>query len=310
MPVQRQHKKLNKTLLAHIALFVANLIYAGNYTIAKVVMPDYIQPFAFILMRATTGFILFQLVHHLFIKEKVERQDIGRLFLCGLFGIAINQMAFFKGLNWTTPINASLIMTVTPIIVLMVSAIMLGERITMRKILGIGIGAAGAIFLILYGKSAVNTPGSRQLLGDFFILVNATSYGIYLVLVKSLMNKYHPMTIMKWVFSFGLCFVLPFSVGEFSQIDWATFSPAIWMAVAYVLLFVTFFAYFFNVSALKALDASVASSYIYLQPFLATLIALLAGKDSLSSVKIFAGVLIFIGVYLVSSQSAIRRKDF
>ncbi len=295
-----------KTLPAfipHILLFLAQLIYAANYTIAKEVMPNYISPFGFVLLRVIFGLSFFLLFHTLFIKEKVDKSDIPRFILCGVFGITINQLMFLKGLNWTTPINASLIMTTTPILVLVISALLLGEKITSKKVLGIGLGAAGAIFLITYGQEvAINKNG---MLGDLMIFINALSYGIYIVLAKSLMKKYNPITVVKWAFTFGIFFVFPFGIQEVLAIDWASFPTAIWWAVFYVLLCTTVFAYLFNSIGLKFLNASTVSVYIYLQPLLAGLIALFFAKDVLTIEKVFAGLLIFVGVYLVSQQ----RKD-
>ena len=140
------------------------------------------------------------------------------------------------------------------------------------------------------------------LLGDLFIFINASSYGVYLVLVKSLMKKYNPMTVMRWVFTFGLIYVIPFGIGDVRQIEWSTFSTNIWLAVAYVLICVTIFAYLFNAIALKIVNPTIVGIYIYSQPLLATLIALFYAKDVLTIEKIGAGLLIFIGVYLVSSK--------
>lgn len=298
---------MNANLKAHIALFLVALIYGANYTIAKVVLDEgYIQPLGFILMRVMSGLVLFSLVHAIFIKEKIERKDIGKLIICGLFGVAINQMFFFKGLKLTTPINASLIMTTCPIIVLVTSAIILKEKVTSQKILGILLGASGAIVLIAYGQKVQFQR--NQALGDLMILINSTSYGIYLVLVKSLMKKYHPITVVKWVFSFGILFVFPFGIEQLSLVDWNSFSTNIWIAVVYVLLFTTFLAYLLNAFALKAVHASTASTYIYLQPLLATLIAIIVGGDQLVPIKLISGLLIFLGVYLVSAKTTFFKK--
>lgn len=288
---------MNPKIKANILLFLANLIYAGNYTVAKIVMPEYIKPFGFILLRVSTGLILFWLLLKGLKLQIPEKKDWPLLALCGLFGVATNQLLFFVGLSKTTPINAALIMTTTPILVLIVSAIILNEKITARKILGISIGAIGAIILILQGKQMVEQ--SSTWIGNLFIFGNATSYGIYLVIVKPLMKKYHPVTVITMVFTFGWIFVIPFGINEASQIEWHTFSSGVWLATLYVLIFVTFFAYLFNSAALKELEPTVVSTYIYLQPLLATIIALLAAKDSIDSVKLLAGVLIFVGVYLV-----------
>ncbi len=295
---------MSTRLKAHLALFSVALIYGANYTIAKEVLDnDYIQPLGFILLRVLSGLILFSLVHFLFIKEKIERKDVGKLILCGLFGVAINQMFFFTGLKLTRPINAALIMTVCPIIVLIVSAIILKEAVTVRKLLGIVLGASGAILLILYGEEL--SFGKDRILGDIMIFVNATSYGIYLVLVKSLMQKYHPFTVVKWVFSIGILFVFPFGIGELAAVDWSLFKSSTWIAVAYVLIFTTFLAYFLNAYALKMVRASTVSIYIYLQPVLATLVAVLVQSDQLVLQKVVFGLMIFAGVYLVSSKKPV-----
>ena len=295
---------MDSTIKAHLALFAVALIYGANYTIAKSVLDDgYIKPLGFILLRIATGILLFALVHRIFIRESIKRKDLPLLVLCGLFGAAINQMFFFMGLEKTTPINASLIMTTTPILVLLISSVMLKERITSRKILGILVGAIGAIILILYGQQInFNRNG---MVGDFMIMINATSYAIYLVLVKYLMKKYHPITVVMWVFVFGAIFAIPFGIGQFNEIEWSSFTSWIWIAVAYVLIFTTFFAYLLNAYALKTVQASTVSIYIYLQPLLATLIAVLVSSDQLVPLKAVSGLLIFIGVYLVSSTGPI-----
>lgn len=286
---------------AHTALFLAALIYGGNYTIAKEVLDnEHIQPFGFILMRVICGMVLFSLLHLLFIREKIEGRDIGLFLLCGLFGVAINQLLFFKGLKMTTHIHAALIMTTTPILVLIASAILLKEQITSKKMLGIALGAVGAVILIIYGKKfAYKKEG---MFGDVFIFINATSYGIYLVLVKKLMRKYHPLTVIKWVFTIGFFFVGPLASRELMNIQWNTFTPGIWLAVAYVLFFTTFLTYLFNAYALKIVNPSVVSIYIYLQPLLATAIALFFVKDELTLTKLGAGLFIFAGVYFVSKR--------
>lgn len=295
------------TLPAHFALFAVALIYGANYTIAKIVMGDgYLQPLAFILLRVISGVVLFSLFHRVFVREKIDRADLGRLALCGLLGIAANQMLFFSGLSLTTPINASLIMTTTPILVLLASATLLGEAVTGRKIVGIAVGASGAILLIAQG-GALSFKGDEAL-GNLLVFLNASSYGTYLVLVKKLAQKYQAITVVKWVFLFGALFVIPFGWPQLAQTEWHTFSLPIWLSVAYVLIFTTFFAYLFNAYALKSLNASVVSIYIYLQPLLAAVIALAFGQEELSVVKLLSGALIFSGVYLVSFRAQGGRR--
>lgn len=296
---------MNKIVLAHISLFVANLIYAINYTFAKDVMPDFIQPSGFILLRVTGAVTLFSLFYFLFVNEKVEKKDIIRLAICGVFGVAINQLLFFEGLNLTTPINAAIIMTINPVLVIIMSALILFEKINIRKGIGIALGLVGASTLILNGGSV--SGNTNFMLGNMFVFINAASYGLYLVLVKPLMQKYHPITVMFYVFGFGLLYVLPFGYTELLDVDWVSFPTIIIWEVLFVVVCTTVIAYLLNSSALKLLNPSTVSIYIYLQPVLATLFAIFRGSDSLDEMKIIAAVIIFVGVYLVSVRSVKTR---
>ena len=261
-------------------------------------MPDYIGPSGFILLRVIGGSLLFFLTYIFFIKENVELKDIVRLLFCGLFGVAINQLFFFEGLNLTTPINAAIIMTVSPILVIIFSAIIIKEKITIRKLLGIFLGIVGAATLIL--KSGSISLDNTFFVGNILIFINATSYSIYLVLVKTLMTKYNPITVMFYVFSFGLIFVLPFGLNELLEVNTQSFSKIIYLKVAFVVICTTFLAYLFNAFALKTLNPSVVSTYIYLQPVLASVVAIFLKSDSLDFIKILSALFIFSAVYLVS----------
>jgi drug/metabolite transporter (DMT)-like permease len=213
---------LNRIFLSHAALFIVNLIYALNYSIAKDVMPDYIEPSGFILLRVIGGSLLFFFTYLFFVKERVKKQDVFRLMLCGLFGVAINQLFFFEGLNLTTPINAAIIMTISPVLVIIISAILIKEKITIRKIIGIFLGIIGACVLIL--NSGDISFENNFFVGNILVLINATSYAVYLVLVKTLMKRYNPITVMFYVFIFGLIFVLPFGIDEIQKIELVTFT--------------------------------------------------------------------------------------
>lgn len=296
---------MSSNLKAHLALFGANVIYGLNYSIAKDVMPNYILPFGFIFCRVLGAMGLFWLVQS-FSYEKVEKKDFLLLAVCGFFGVAANQLMFFYGLNITTPINAGIIMTSNPILVLIASAIILKNRITAFKIGGIFLGITGALLLLLF-KSDFSF-GSETILGDFFIFLNALSYGVYLVIVAPLMKKYSPLTVIKWVFTFGFIFVLPFGFNQFTEIDWNSFNSDIWLKFGFVIVGTTFLAYLFNIYGLKKLSPSVVSTYIYLQPLLATVFAIWAGKDTLDWIKIVAAILIFSGVFMVSKTKTTKNQ--
>ena len=264
------------------------------------------MPSGFILLRVSSAVFLFSIVYFLFIREKIKKKDLVRLAVCGLFGVAVNQLFFFEGLNLTSPINASIIMTTNPIIVLVISFIFLKDKITGYKLFGVLLGIFGAWNLILNSNNMSFSSGSG--LGDIFVLINATSYGLYLVLVKPLMSKYNPITILFIVFSFGLIFVFPFGYNELSLVDWTEIPNNIWFEIGFVVLFTTFFAYLLNAFALKNVSPNTVSIYIYLQPVLASFFAIYWGADELKEDKIIAALFIFAGVYLVSKESEKRSK--
>lgn len=296
-----------KTFYAHLAVLSANLIYGANYSIAKQAMPAYIEAFGFIFIRVLVTALIFFVLGFLSGNEKVDKQDFGKLFLCAVFGVAINQLLFFSGLDLTAPINASLMMTTNPIMVLIVASLIIKEKITIRKVTGIIVGIIGASTLLLWGKTAAFSTASA--LGDFFILINSLSWGVFLIIVKPLMQKYKTITVMKWVFIFGSVLVFPFGWKQFNAIEWHTFDTGIWLVVFYVVIVTTSVAYMLNTYALKNLSPSTVSAYIYLQPLFATIIAIMIGKDQLNILHVISAILIFTGVYLVTSGNFKEMKD-
>lgn len=284
--------------LPYLALFGANLIYAINYGVAKDVMGEgYLQSFSFILFRVVGAVFLFWLVSIFQKKEKIEKADYLTFFLCGFFGVAANQLMFFEGLDNTSAINASIIMVTNPILVLVLAAIILKEAISLRRLLGVVIGLTGAILLIIY--QSPNGESEATFKGDVLILLNAASYGVYLIIAKPLMKKYSPLTVIKWTFTFGLIFVIPFGGSQISEINW-TMPPDIIMEIIFVIVFTTFFAYLLNIYGLKKVSPTVTSSFIYLQPILTSTIAAIFGTEMLNFEKMMYGLIIFLGVFLVS----------
>ena len=291
---------MNKGIIkAHLALLIANIIYALNYDWAKDVMEgDHVQPFAFILLRVTGACILFWSLAFVFY-EKVAKKDLIKMLLCGLFGVAANQLMFFQGLDLTSRIHASIIMVSSPVLVALLSMFLLKERITISRFLGISLGIGGASYLILQNDSSGSGASFN---GDIFVFMNAASYGLYLVLVKSLMKKYAPLTVIRWVFTFGLLFVIPFGIPQIGSID-LNMPDNIIFKITLVIVFTTFFCYLLNIYGIKRVSPTVVSSYIYLQPILTAIFALLANDESLDINMIISSTAIFMGVYLVSIPS-------
>ena len=296
----------NKNLKAHLALLFVTIFYGANYTIAKEVMPNYIHPFGFILTRAMGATILYWLFSFTYKTVKIEKKDFPKLMLLAVFAVAANQLTFFTGLNITTPVNASIIMITNPIVVVVLSVFFLKEKISSWKIFGIIFGISGASILLLFKKNFSFGPQTME--GDLFVFLNSIFWAIYLILVKPLLKKYPAKAIMKWIFLFGTIYVIPFGYTDFVAVNWASIPMFVWGCILFVVVIVTFVTYFLNTYALQELSPSVVSSYIYLQPVFATIIALLFKKDELNAIKIMAAFLICFGVYFSTKTSGLKKK--
>ncbi|MFC4723059.1 DMT family transporter [Geojedonia litorea] len=292
---------MDKRTLALLAAFGASAIYGINHTVAKGVMPTYIQPYGFILLRVLGAAILFWLISFWAPKERVEKKDWIRLLACAIFGMAINMLMFFKGLSLSTPINSSVMITISPIIIFLLSVLILKERITLLKIIGIFIGFGGALSLILFAETTAQNAENIPL-GNALFLINATSYAIYLILIKPLTAKYHVITLMKWLFLFGVIINLPITWNEFQAVEWQQLPLNVIFKMTFVVVGTTFLTYLLNVFALKQLNASTIGVFMYLQPLLGILYAILVGSDTLNVLKVFAAGLVFLGVYLVTKR--------
>jgi drug/metabolite transporter (DMT)-like permease len=293
--------------LALIGATMVSLIYGVTFTIAKDVMPAYVGPYGFISIRVGISALLFWIVWLPLKKEKIDKADFPRIIAAAFFGVALNMLTFFKGLSLTSPISASVIMVTTPIIVLVLSAIIIRERMQKRKILGILLGLAGTALLILYGKSIGRSVNDG--FGNFLVLVNTVSYGFYLILVKKLMDKYTAFTFVKWVYFFGFIMVLPFGLSELSSVTWETLPVDIIWKIIFVVVFSTFLTYLLNLLSMKTLQPTTVAVFIYLQPLFATVFAIGLGKDELSWVKIISAAMIFSGVFLVTQRKKLAPAE-
>jgi drug/metabolite transporter (DMT)-like permease len=298
---------LLNTIKAHSAVLGTNLFFAINYSLIKFVSPSLAGPFAVTLLRSGGSLLLFWLAWFF---EKgpagIHKKDIGRFAACGILGIAINQMLFIKGLTLTSTIHASLLTLATPLLVTVFALWVLKEGFTLYKALGLLLGIGGALLLILQKQGGDSSPD--YLYGDLLILLNAIAYAGYFILVKPLTEKYSPLHVVRWAFTFGCILVLPFSWKETAAIHWAAFDAAHAVALIVVVVAGTFLAYYFNAYAIDKLGPAISGTYIYTQPLFAVLIATLLLGESMTVQKILAALLIFGGVYLVSFQPR-RRKD-
>lgn len=290
---------MKTTTRAHIAVLCTNLFFAANFSLIKMISPSLIGPLAVNLIRATVCVLLFWMVWS-FGKTSaaIQRKDLGRFLLCGLTGVALNQILFVKGLTLTSTIHASFLMLVTPLVVTLFAVWVLKESFTLLKAIGLMLGIGGSVFLIMQKESGEHA--SNYLLGDILIIINAISYSIYFIIVKPLMQTYGPLHVIRWVFTLGAIMIIPFGWVETSEINWTSFQWQHFAALATVVITGTFLAYYFNAYGIQHIGAGITGTYIYTQPVFAVLIAVIFLDENLSWQKLLAACLIFSGVYLVS----------
>jgi len=288
---------------AHLSLLAANIIYGLNYSIAKSVMPDSIKPFALVSLRSISTAALFWITSLFMPKEPVKNKDLLFLFGVSFFGVVINQTLFLVGLDMTSPINSSIILSTNPIFAFVFAALILKERITFLKGTGLAIGLSGVLLLIL--QNGTPDISSSTFIGDTYTLVNTISWAFYTVIIKRMLERYHPITVMKWTFLFGMLINLPLGYNQWSTMDWSAISLNAWLAIGFVVVFATYLGYLLITFGLRKLSPTVVSTYTYTQPIIAAYLASLMGQDHITLVMVISALLIFAGVFVVSRQKNI-----
>ncbi|HRD57957.1 MAG TPA: DMT family transporter [Ferruginibacter sp.] len=303
---------MKNTTKAHLALLGTNLFFAINFSAIKFLVNDgFIQAFALNLVRVAVSVVLLWM---LFLvkptKMPIQKKHVGRFLLCALLGIAINQLLFVKGLSLTYSIHASLLMLTTPILITILAAWFLKEKLNALKIAGLLLGIGGAVILIAGRTGSSNALD--VLLGDVLVIINAVAYTFYFILVKPLMQIYNAMGIIRIVFTIGFFMMLPFCWTEFEATNFSNFTTNAWLALACIAVCGTFLAYAFNIYGIKILGASIAGAYIYSQVVFASVIAAVFMGEEITVVKLVAGGCIMLGVYLSNRPTktkAIQNSD-
>ena len=288
---------------AYAAAIGANFIFGSSYAVVKFLTPQYMHPFALNMSRIIVAVSLFWVLNIIQpAKVKIDKKDVPRFLICALTGIVINQIFFIKGLSLTSTIHTSLLSLGTPIFITIIAAWILHEKFTLLKAIGLAMGIGGASLLILMKDH--QPTGANILLGDVYVLINAISYAFYLVLVRPLMQKYSPVQVLRWVFTIGAFGIIPFGMPQFIQVNWGAFQATQIIALGYVTVFTTFFAYLFTVYSISTIGPSATGVFTYTQPVFAAIIAILFAGEQLDGTKIIAGLLIFLGVYLTNLKNS------
>jgi drug/metabolite transporter (DMT)-like permease len=285
---------------AHIAIALASLLFGMNYWIGKKLMPDFMDPYQITFYRLLGAFLICYIYEKIWVRVKIDRKDLLKIALLSFTGVAISQLLFFVGLSYTSPVDASIIHAFSPIVILLMAAFIVKEKITGVRIVGIVIGAVGAIMIVAVNQNSELAPGSLK--GNLLVLANITLYSYYIVMIKPLMAKYNVFTLMKWLFLFAIIFVAPFSIKPVLETNFSAFTGYAWFSLFYVIIGTTFLAYILTVFALRYLSSVVVGFYIYIQPLVSVIAGLLLFSEKLTFVKIIAGLLIFLGIFLVNRQ--------
>lgn len=292
---------------AHLAVLGANIIFGLNYSTVKFLTSNYMHPWAMNLVRIAVSAVLLWL---LFFFQKdgfgFRKKDAGRFVICALTGVAINQLLFTKGLSLTTSIHASLLALGTPIFITAIAAWVLNETFTWNKAIGLLLGVGGAMLLILSKTNHVSPNAAASLPGDIMVIVNAISYAFYFVWVKPLMNSYRAVHVLRWTFTIGVFFILPFGLQPAIETNWQALTINAWLALAFVVIGATFFAYLLNIYGLKVLGPSITGTYIYTQPIFAAVIGIIFLGEPLGWVQVMCALMIGLGVYVVNRKTKLR----
>ena len=292
----------------HILIMLANILFGASMSVFKYLLTADVPPEAITIMRAIFACMMFWLVSFFMPKEKVLPKDLCLLFVCALCGVGINQWLFVIGLKNSSPVNASIIATAVPIFVLLLAALVLKEPITAKKSLGVFLGVSGGLLLVF--NSTQTTSGTNSLWGDMLMLLNQLMYSVYLVLSKPLSRRYSSVIMMKWMFLFSTLALAPFCLQYMQYVPMfhrETFNVSQLYALLYLLFGATFVSFMLIPMALKQIRPTTVSMYNYVQPIIASAIAVAVGQDTFSMQKLLSAALVFVGVYLVTQSK--KRKD-
>ncbi|MFM2375319.1 MAG: hypothetical protein RLZZ165_416 [Bacteroidota bacterium] len=291
-------------MLAHIALAAVAVFYGLNYFVLKPVFEAGIGSLEVLAIRCTVTSIFFWVYHRLAVKERIrERQDYWRLLLAALFGVSINQLFFLWGMEHTSRVNSAVLMILAPVFVFFMAWILREERFSMRTLSGLLISFTGAIGLVLADSKQNFMISGATVAGDAMIMVNAASYGLYLVFIRPLILKYNTFTIIKWLFLFGSVPNILIGLYPLSQTTATEFTTPIVLRIGYLIAFATIGAYWLNAWAMKRLPASAVGVYIYVQPVFVALVSILLDLREVTRLTVPFILLIFAGVWLVNMRN-------
>ena len=296
---------MNKNVQGHIFALTANILWGLMAPIGKSALMEF-SALSVTTFRMVGAAACFWLLSAFCKREHVDHRDMLKIFFASLFALVFNQGVYIFGLSMTSPIDASIVTTTLPIVTMIIAAIYLKEPVTNLKVLGIFVGAMGALILIMSSQTAGG--GNSSIIGDLLCLVAQISFSIYLTVFKGLSQKYSPITLNKWMFVYASMCYIPFSYHDVASIQWAEISTAAFVQVGYVVVGGSFLDYIFIMTAQRLMRPTVVSMYNYMQPIVASIAAIIMGLGVFGWEKGAAIALVFLGVYIVTKSKS--KADF
>lgn len=293
---------------AHLAILFANVAWGLMSPFSKdILLSGAISGLALSGLRIFGGALLFLIFSFILPKsmeanQHIERKDWWKIFLCSILMISANQGLFIIGIGFTNPIDSSVMSSLTPILTMILAALILKFPITWLKGVGVGIGLAGALLLVSASGSV--TQASNPVMGDTLCFTAQMCAAIYYVVFREVIMKYSSFTLMKWMFLLSAVTYVPFSIPDILKINFGQLPSYIWLELAYIVCFATFLGYLCIPFSQKYLKPTMVSMYNYLQPVFATVMAIMLGVGDFTFVKVMAALMIFAGVYFVNLSSS------
>ncbi|WP_196884873.1 DMT family transporter [Aureivirga sp. CE67] len=294
---------MSQFLKAHLAVFLAYIFLAINLVVSKILMPDVMDPSSLLFLRIIAS-LPFLVIFYILNFQKVAKKDIGILILCSVLGIVLDNAGFYFGLNLTSPIDATIIMTLAPIFTLIISVFLKFEKLNTLKILGIALGAIGAILLITHSNESSK---GATLSGNLIFLGASIVYGLYVVFSKPLIKKYNAQTVLFWLFAIGTIFIFPTTINSVLEVNWSEINFGNYLLISYTVILGTVLSYLLAIYSLKHLAPSTSASYIYIQPIIVFLSVIIIDffdvnkdfKNDISWIKISSCLIVFGGIVLI-----------
>lgn len=301
-PCQHPSRRL---AIGHIACAAAYIIFGINVVVCRDIATEgFIPPIVLFTMRAFVAGALFWIVSLFTPHEHVPPRDLLKLSGAGLIGLFLPQLTFLHAIGHTTPVDLSVMSTVTPVLTMFVAAIFLKEPITWKKALGVALSFGGILWLILQSSTAATGPAQTEPIGIAFCFANYIVFALYLGTCRNLIARYSVITSMKWMFLTSFLVSLPFSLPSLHDAHFAAVSTQVWWEIAYMIFFSTFLAYYLIPIGQQRIRPTLVSMYGYLQPIIAIAVAIWTGMDRLTFTKVLSALLVFVGVWVVNRSRA------